>query len=104
MTLGGGIGLMSISVIVAELVMLHCTKEKKLYQKMKTDKLDAEGEEIGVENEEKDDITALSEVNNVKIPKFPVTPDLNESIALNKKPHELGNKKPRKSNGFIQKV
>ena len=45
MTLGGGVGLMSISVIVAEVVMLNCTKEKKLYQKMKTDKLDADGVE-----------------------------------------------------------
>lgn len=93
---------MSISVIVAELVMLHCTKEKKLYQKMKTDKLDAEGEENGDENEEKDE--EFSEVNNVNIPKFPVTPELNERIALNTKPTESANKKPRKSNGFIQKV
>ena len=39
MTIGAGFGLMSISVIIAELVMLHCTKEKKLYQKMKKDEI-----------------------------------------------------------------
>lgn len=35
MTIGAGLGLMSISVIVADCVMLHCTKEKMLYQKIK---------------------------------------------------------------------
>lgn len=35
MTIGTGFGLMSISVIVADCVMLHCTKKKSLYQKIK---------------------------------------------------------------------
>lgn len=35
MTIGTGFGLMSISVIVADCVMLHCTKNKTLYQKIK---------------------------------------------------------------------
>ncbi|CAF0949069.1 unnamed protein product [Brachionus calyciflorus] len=35
MTIGAGLGLMSISVIIADCVMLHCTKNKTLYQKIK---------------------------------------------------------------------
>ena len=35
MTIGTGFGLMSISVLVADCVMLHCTKEKAFFQKMK---------------------------------------------------------------------
>lgn len=46
LTTGAGLGLMSISVIVADCVMLHCTKERKYYQKMKecpaNDELDTE--------------------------------------------------------------
>ncbi|CAF0928545.1 unnamed protein product [Brachionus calyciflorus] len=34
-TIGAGIGLMSISVIVADCVLLHCTKKKRLYQEIK---------------------------------------------------------------------
>ena len=99
MTLGGGLGLMSISVIVAELVMLHCTKEKKLYQKMKTDKLDAIGDEsVEGENEE------IPESNN--IPKFPtMLPELSETIALKSNITESRDKeKKSKINGFIEKV
>jgi len=40
LTIGAGIGLMSISVIVADCVMLHCTKDKKLYQQVKEIKVD----------------------------------------------------------------
>lgn len=35
LTIGAGFGLMSISVIVADCVMLNCTKDKKFYQQMK---------------------------------------------------------------------
>ena len=35
LTIGAGIGLMSISVLIADCVLLHFTKEKKLFQKMK---------------------------------------------------------------------
>ena len=35
MTIGAGLGLMSISVIIADCVMLHCTKNKTLYQIIK---------------------------------------------------------------------
>lgn len=35
LTIGAGIGLMSISVIVADCVMLHCTKERHFFKKMK---------------------------------------------------------------------
>lgn len=35
LTIGAGFGLMSLSVIVADCVMLHCTKNKSLYQKIK---------------------------------------------------------------------
>jgi hypothetical protein len=93
---------MSISVIIAELVMLHCTKEKKLYQKMKTDKLDAEGEE-NAENEEKDE--EMTHETNTNIPKFPTMPNLNETIALNSKSLLAAKKQSKsKSNGFIQKI
>jgi P2X purinoceptor 4 len=50
LTIGAGFGLMSISVIVADCVMLHCTKEKKLYQKMK--ELDIKEEIGGIESKE----------------------------------------------------
>ena len=104
MTLGGGLGLMSISVIIAELVMLHCTKEKKLYQKMKTDKLDAEEDENNANDE-------FSESKD--IPKFPTLPHMNELIALNTKSVDIfdstdvdkKNSILPKSNGcYIQKV
>jgi P2X purinoceptor 4 len=32
---GAGIGLMSFSVIIADCVLLHCTKKKKYYQEIK---------------------------------------------------------------------
>ena len=35
LTIGAGLGLMSISVLVADCVMLHCTKDRKFFQKMK---------------------------------------------------------------------
>lgn len=35
LTIGAGIGLMSISVLVADCVMLHCTKDRKYFAKMK---------------------------------------------------------------------
>jgi P2X purinoceptor 4 len=35
LSIGAGIGLMSLSVIVADCVMLHCTSNKRLYQDMK---------------------------------------------------------------------
>jgi hypothetical protein len=35
LTIGTGIGLMSLGVIAADVVMLNCTKHKRLYQKMK---------------------------------------------------------------------
>jgi hypothetical protein len=50
LTIGAGFGLMSISVIVADCVMLHCTKEKKLYQKMK--ELDIKEEKGAIESKE----------------------------------------------------
>lgn len=34
-TIGAGLGLMSLSVIVADCVLLHCTKKKRLYQEIK---------------------------------------------------------------------
>ncbi len=35
LTIGAGIGLMSISVLVADCVMLHCTKDRKYFARMK---------------------------------------------------------------------
>lgn len=35
MTIGAGLGLMSISVLIADCVMLHCTKKRKYFQKVK---------------------------------------------------------------------
>lgn len=35
LTIGAGLGLMSLSVVVGDCVLLNCTKNKKLYQKMK---------------------------------------------------------------------
>ena len=35
LTIGAGFGLMSLTVIIADCVMLHCTKDKKIFQKMK---------------------------------------------------------------------
>ena len=35
LTIGAGIGLMSISVLIADFTLLHCTKKKKFYQKIK---------------------------------------------------------------------
>lgn len=51
MTIGTGFGLMSISVIVADCVMLHCTKKKDLYQKIKEFDL----KEKGANNDDGDD-------------------------------------------------
>lgn len=34
-TIGAGLGLMSISVIIADCVLLNCTKNKKFYQEIK---------------------------------------------------------------------
>ena len=39
LTIGGGIGLMSLSVVIADMVMLYCTKEKKVYQRIKSKKM-----------------------------------------------------------------
>lgn len=35
LTIGAGIGLMSISVLIADFTLLHCTKKKKIYAKIK---------------------------------------------------------------------
>ena len=35
LTIGAGIGLMSISGLIADFTLLHCTKKKKIYQKIK---------------------------------------------------------------------
>ena len=35
LSIGAGLGLMSLSVIVADCVMLHCTSNKKFYQEIK---------------------------------------------------------------------
>jgi P2X purinoceptor 4 len=35
LTIGAGFGLMSLTVIIADCVMLHCTKDRKTFQKMK---------------------------------------------------------------------
>lgn len=35
LTIGAGFGLMSISVLIADCVMLNCTKDRKFFQKMK---------------------------------------------------------------------
>ncbi len=40
LSIGAGLGLMSLSVIVADCVMLNCTRNKRFYQEMK--ELDAE--------------------------------------------------------------
>jgi uncharacterized membrane protein YhiD involved in acid resistance len=57
LTIGAGFGLMSLSVIIADCVMLHCTKNKSLYQKIK--ELDIEDDkramrEIAEEDEEEE--------------------------------------------------
>ena len=33
--IGAGFGLMGVSVLIADCVMLHCTKDIKMFQKMK---------------------------------------------------------------------
>lgn len=33
--IGAGFGLMGVSVLIADCVMLHCTKDRKMFQKMK---------------------------------------------------------------------
>ena len=33
--IGAGFGLMGVSVLIADCVMLHCTKDRKYFQKMK---------------------------------------------------------------------
>ena len=35
LTIGSGIGLLSLSVVIADCVMLNCTKDKGFYKKMK---------------------------------------------------------------------
>jgi hypothetical protein len=35
LTIGAGFGLMSLSVIIADCVMLHCTKDRSFFKKMK---------------------------------------------------------------------
>lgn len=35
LTIGAGFGLMSLSVIIADCVMLHCTKDRNFFKKMK---------------------------------------------------------------------
>jgi hypothetical protein len=56
LTIGAGFGLMSLSVIIADCVMLHCTKNKSLYQKIK--ELDIKDDEIpmdDIDEEEEED-------------------------------------------------
>jgi hypothetical protein len=53
LTIGAGFGLMSLSVIIADCVMLHCTKNKSLYQKIK--ELDVKEEEIPMDDIEEED-------------------------------------------------
>ena len=60
LTIGTGFGLMSLSVIIADCVMLYCTKNKSLYQKIK---------EINVKDSKKH--RAISEHNNANPNKIP---------------------------------
>lgn len=53
LTIGAGLGLMSLSVVVADCVMLHCTKKKKLYQQVK--ELEVNKDDIGDEMPEVND-------------------------------------------------
>lgn len=39
-TIGTGVGLMSISVLIADCVMLYCTKDKKTFKRMKSMRID----------------------------------------------------------------
>ena len=55
LTIGAGFGLMSLSVIVADCVMLHCTKNKSLYQKIKELDLKDDLNEIPLEEVGEDD-------------------------------------------------
>ena len=73
LTIGAGFGLMSLSVIIADCVMLHCTKNKSLYQKIKELDLkdDVENEVIQLdqvseedENEEDDQVNNNNEKEN----------------------------------------
>jgi P2X purinoceptor 4 len=41
LTIGAGVGLMSMSVLIADCVMLYCTKEKKLFKQMKSLAIDS---------------------------------------------------------------
>ena len=41
-TIGAGFGLMSISVLIADCVMLNFTNKKKLYQKLKSQNIKAQ--------------------------------------------------------------
>ena len=99
MTLGGGIGLMSISVLLAELVMLHCTKEKKLYQKIKADEVNGEGAEDAENGED------VEMADSENIPKFPVRlPASSEAASIKSKSIDSINQEVKlKLNGHIQK-
>jgi hypothetical protein len=35
LTIGAGFGLMSMTVLLADCIMLHCTKNRKVYQQLK---------------------------------------------------------------------
>jgi hypothetical protein len=56
-SIGAGIGLMSLSVLVADCFLLHCTKNKDLYQRIKEFDLKEEtgNNELEMLNEEKDE-------------------------------------------------
>ena len=53
LTIGAGFGLLSISVIIADFVMLHCAKNKSLYQKIK---------ELDLKDEVENEVIQLDEV------------------------------------------
>jgi hypothetical protein len=53
LTIGAGFGLMSISVLIADCVMLHCTKDRKFFQQMK--ELDINENSIIEDGKENDD-------------------------------------------------
>ena len=49
LTVGSGIGLMSLSVIFADCVMLHCTKDRKLFKKVKVVRIDEKMDMVDVD-------------------------------------------------------
>jgi hypothetical protein len=60
---GTGFGLMSLSVLIADCVLLHCTKNKNIYQRIK----ELELNEKDVQEIELDEVEATEPVSPIRI-------------------------------------